>query len=83
MKRSVRRALRKRDNVADPVTYSAADPMNLVGIVIPGERKSAIPGRCVTYPAANVESGKETEATAPISPEVLPFSPALEGGALA
>jgi ATP-dependent Lhr-like helicase len=77
------RALRKREKVAEPVTYSAADPMNLVGLVIPGEREAAIPGRCVTYPVADADLEKETEAAAPISPGALPFLPALEGGALA
>ncbi|HTW48425.1 MAG TPA: helicase-related protein, partial [Acidobacteriaceae bacterium] len=36
-----------RNKKADlvPVTYAAADPMNLVGIVIPGEREASVPGR--------------------------------------
>jgi ATP-dependent Lhr-like helicase len=77
------RALRKRVNVADSVTYSAADPMNLVGIVIPGEREAAVPGRIVTHPATNACAISVLEATAPISAGVLPFSAAVEGGALA
>jgi ATP-dependent Lhr-like helicase len=31
------------------VTVAAADPMNMAGIVIPGERVPAVPGRTVTY----------------------------------
>jgi ATP-dependent Lhr-like helicase len=31
------------------VTVSAADPLNLVGILVPGERVAAISGRSVTY----------------------------------
>jgi ATP-dependent Lhr-like helicase len=77
------RGLRKLVNVADSVTYSAADPMNLVGIVIPGEREAAIPGRIVTHPATNACAVSVLEATAPISAGVLPFSAAVEGGALA
>jgi ATP-dependent Lhr-like helicase len=30
------------------VTVAAADPLDLVGIVLPGERVPAIPGRVVT-----------------------------------
>jgi ATP-dependent helicase Lhr and Lhr-like helicase len=77
------RAMRKREDVADPVTYSAADPMNLVGIVIPGEREAAIPGRSVTYPATNAAVEQIPEETATASIGALPFSAPLEGGALA
>ena len=31
------------------ITLSAADPLNLVGIVIPGERMAAVCGRTITY----------------------------------
>jgi ATP-dependent Lhr-like helicase len=77
------RALRKRENIADAVTYSAADPMNLVGIVIPGEREAAIPGRCVSYPVANAVSEQPVETSVAVAAGVLPFSAAVEGGALA
>ena len=33
----------------DTVTLSAADPLNLVGILVPGERVPAISGRAVSY----------------------------------
>ena len=42
------RAWRHRDS-QDAVTVAGADPMNLVSIVVPGERVPAIPGRSVTY----------------------------------
>lgn len=45
------RAMRGRSAESSAITYSAADPMNLVGVVIPGEREVSIPGRTVTYPA--------------------------------
>ena len=38
------------------VTIAGADPMNLIGIVIPGERIAAIPGRRVSFPVAPAES---------------------------
>jgi ATP-dependent helicase Lhr and Lhr-like helicase len=77
------RAMRARENVADTVTYSAADPMNLVGIVIPGEREAAIPGRYVTYPHTNSTIVEKPEEIAPVSLKNLPFPATIEGGALA
>ena len=43
------RALRKLDSSQGTVTLSAADPLNLVGILVPGERVPAISGNSVTY----------------------------------
>jgi ATP-dependent Lhr-like helicase len=54
-----------------PVTCAAADPMNLIGIVIPGERPPCIPGRTVTYPFAatgNAAGSHEESASAPAIP---------------
>jgi ATP-dependent Lhr-like helicase len=33
----------------EAITLSAADPLNLVGILVPGERVPAISGRIVTF----------------------------------
>jgi ATP-dependent Lhr-like helicase len=33
----------------ETITLSAADPLNLVGILVPGERVPAISGRTVSY----------------------------------
>lgn len=43
------RAIRREQPRGDIVTISAADPLNLVGIVVPGERVPAISGRYVRY----------------------------------
>ncbi len=43
------RAMRNRPASGEIVTISAADPLNLVGIIVPGERVSAISGRFVTF----------------------------------
>jgi ATP-dependent Lhr-like helicase len=43
------RACRRQNTSEVPVTIPAADPMNLVGIVVPGDRPLAIPGRTVTF----------------------------------
>ncbi len=43
------RAMRKLDSTQATITLSAADPLNLVGILVPGERVPAISGNSVTY----------------------------------
>jgi ATP-dependent Lhr-like helicase len=43
------RAMRKQEPAGETVTISAADPLNLVGIVVPGERVPAISGKFVTF----------------------------------
>jgi len=43
------RAIRNLPAHGESVTVSAADPLNLVGILVPGERVPAIGGRMVTY----------------------------------
>jgi ATP-dependent Lhr-like helicase len=65
-----------------PLTMAAADPMNLVGIVIPGERTASIAGNTVTLPLP------PTEAEAAIVEMPLPGSFGfdqlpLQGGAIA
>jgi ATP-dependent helicase Lhr and Lhr-like helicase len=42
------RATRKLPASGEAITFSAADPLNLVGILVPGERIPAISGRTVT-----------------------------------
>jgi ATP-dependent Lhr-like helicase len=41
------RAVRRSERDGREVTLSGADPLNLVGIVLPGERVAALAGRCV------------------------------------
>jgi ATP-dependent helicase Lhr and Lhr-like helicase len=43
------RATRKLPPSGEVVTISAADPLNLIGIVVPGDRVPAISGRVVSY----------------------------------
>ena len=43
------RATRRLPPTGENVTISAADPLNLVGIIVPGERVPAISGRTVTF----------------------------------
>jgi ATP-dependent helicase Lhr and Lhr-like helicase len=61
------RATRKMPPTGEMVTISAADPLNLVGVVVPGERVPAISGRSVTYRdgvAAELESPQPLRAAA-------------------
>jgi len=43
------RAMRNLPLSGDTMTLSAADPLNLIGILVPGERVPAISGRTVSY----------------------------------
>jgi ATP-dependent Lhr-like helicase len=54
------RALRKQPPGGETITLSAADPLNLVGIILPGERVPAISGKSVTYRDGIPVSGEES-----------------------
>jgi ATP-dependent Lhr-like helicase len=47
----------------EAITVAAADPLNLAGIVVPGERPAAVPGKTVTFLAGAVRV-EELAATA-------------------
>jgi ATP-dependent Lhr-like helicase len=40
--------MRKREPNGETVTISAADPLNLVGIILPGEKIAANSGKTIT-----------------------------------
>ena len=65
--RAARREAATRANES-PITVAAADPLNLAGITVPGERVPAVPGREVQFLNGAVV---EDEATAPavVSPK--------------
>ena len=48
------RELRRGTMPDEEITVSAADPMNLSGIVVPGERVPGVPGRTVLFNEWNV-----------------------------
>jgi ATP-dependent Lhr-like helicase len=58
------RAMRKLDTVAGTITLSAADPLNLVGILVPGERVPAISGNSVSFRDGVAIAGPEVAASA-------------------
>jgi ATP-dependent Lhr-like helicase len=64
------RAARHRDCLAI-ITVAAADPVNLAGIILPGERVPAIPGRQVTYCNGSLHV-EDSEAVIPAA--LLPLS---------
>ena len=43
------RAIRKSEPAGEIVTISAADPLNLIGIIVPGERVPAVARRPVLF----------------------------------
>jgi ATP-dependent helicase Lhr and Lhr-like helicase len=61
------RSSRRLPASGEIVTISAADPLNLVGIIVPGERVPAISGRTVSYRdgvAVEAEAGPQTRFAA-------------------
>ena len=62
------RASRTRDCSAI-IPVAAADPMNLVGIVIPGDRIPAVPGKQVLYRNGTLHSESQPDT---LSPEKIP-----------
>ena len=62
------RAMRSLPLSGEAMTLSAADPLNLIGILVPGERVPAISGRTVSYrdgvavPVGASEQGLASEA---------------------
>jgi ATP-dependent Lhr-like helicase len=42
------------NNLEEAITVAAADPLNLAGVVVPGERPAAVPGKTVTFFAGAV-----------------------------
>jgi ATP-dependent Lhr-like helicase len=57
--------MRKMPASGEVITLSAADPLNLVGILVPGERVPAISGKTVTFRdgVADVNSADALQGT--------------------
>jgi ATP-dependent helicase Lhr and Lhr-like helicase len=51
------RAVRKQPHTGQPIRISAADPLNLTAVVLPGPRVPAIPANSVTYVDGAVPDG--------------------------
>ena len=65
------RASRSRECSAI-IHVAAADPLNLVGIILPGERVSAVPGKQVTYCNGILHGEQPPAAPTPKRPRVIP-----------
>ena len=61
------RAMRSLPLSGETITLSAADPLNLVGILVPGERIPAISGRTVSYRDGVAILGSEQPAGAEVA----------------
>jgi ATP-dependent Lhr-like helicase len=46
----------------EAITVAAADPLNLAGVVVRGERPAAVPGKTVTFLAGAVRLGEPSLA---------------------
>jgi ATP-dependent Lhr-like helicase len=66
------------------VPVSAADPMNLAGIVIPGERVPAVPGRQLLYRNGLLYSESDDASVSPtpsaLPPAMIPIAPSVSTG---
>jgi ATP-dependent Lhr-like helicase len=63
------RGMRGLPHSGETITLSAADPLNLIGILVPGERVPAISGRAITYLdgaafSTNVDPPMQSESAA-------------------
>ena len=68
------RAARTRDCSAI-ISVAAADPMNLAGIVIPGDRVPAVPGKQILYRNGSLHSEPEPDTLSPEKIPTLPLPP--------
>ena len=57
------RAIRKEQPRGEVLTLSAADPLNLIGIVVPGERVPAISGRYVRFRDGAAVAGDSSDSS--------------------
>jgi ATP-dependent Lhr-like helicase len=64
------RAVRRDDAARLPIRVAAADPLNLVGIIIPGQRVSATAGTIVDLLAAAAEPAKPIQVSACLTPGI-------------
>jgi len=65
------------------IPVAAADPINLIGLVIPGDRVPCVPGKQVLYRNGKLHTDDADLATAnvptPLAPEMIPAT-AIQGG---
>jgi ATP-dependent Lhr-like helicase len=74
--RAARRAAASRGEEA-AIAVAAADPLNLAGILVPGERVAAVPGREVRFVNGAVQQEETTEPVRPAKPTRVHNIPAM------
>jgi ATP-dependent helicase Lhr and Lhr-like helicase len=72
------RATRRMAATGQTITVSAADPLNLVGILVPGERVAAISGKFVAFRDGVATSDNDHQVLPPAHP--APVLTAAQGG---
>jgi len=80
--RAARREAASRTGEA-PINIAAADPLNLAGILVPGERVSAIPGRSVQFVEGAVLQDEAALAAPPKPKRTRSISDLLRADAVA
>ena len=65
------RATRRLPPTGESITLSAADPLNLVGILVPGERVPAISGRSATFRDGVAVEDESSHPTTSVARELL------------
>jgi ATP-dependent Lhr-like helicase len=73
------RAMRHRPPTGETLTFSAADPLNLVGIIVPGERVAAVAGRTVTLRDGVPVVAPTTSSASTIAPVVTVVAAPVPG----
>jgi ATP-dependent Lhr-like helicase len=71
------REFKKRVRPGETMEVPAADPVNLAGVLWPGERVSAMPGRVVVYKDGMVATHLQVGLPVPV--ELLGDKPAIQG----
>ena len=78
---SLREARRSMPPLALPIEVAAADPLNLVGIVVPGERVAAVPGKSVIFDRASLDrKGAHLPDAAVAAPQGVIFGAGTAAG---
>jgi ATP-dependent Lhr-like helicase len=73
------REARRNGMKLEAVTVAGADPMNLLGIVIPGERVAAVPGNRVTFDESKLTPLTAVEPHMPTHPDYVRISQSAQG----
>ncbi len=68
---SLRDARRSLTPLAMPVTVAAADPLNLIGIVVPGERVAAVAGKSILYERATLSGPGRATSGEPVAQSAM------------